>query len=394
MPSPVIVQECGLDDSEAALLWNWVLCRQGLAASTRFSSVVNLSHASLGLHAARLPSPYATALARGRTPQIATSLFAPETRAHLITVRCMRKTLHTLPLPLAVAAHGATVHFRERDAQRAIVKAGLDMSTISSIIDAIANVLEHGPLHHRVIETRLASPRRSVTAIRLALKLAWERGTFTYVNDTRCWNKEYRTFAITDRLHPGLDLSLDRDTATRGLIDAYFDRYGPATVKDAMWWSGLSKNAISTAMAESGGEWVCVRAPWTPSPMYMYRHRWDEYQASSPGQRASGLNFLAHEDVALKAYFETRGRYLGSLPARRVFNQIGEAVPTILHDGQVVGTWSWQPGKTVAHSLVQGITTPGQRQTIAAHATTVGDALRLGWSNTPRTSADAQLALL
>src|SRR5258707_1326485 len=114
--APKVVSVVTLDEQRAQQLWNWLLWRQGLADDTKFQSVAEIAHASLGLHAARLPSPFVTVLARGDTPSVALSLFNSASREVLTTLRCMRKTLHTLPLPLAAAAHGATLHFRERDA--------------------------------------------------------------------------------------------------------------------------------------------------------------------------------------------------------------------------------------------------------------------------------------
>jgi hypothetical protein len=55
------------------------------------------------------------------------------------------------------------------------------------------------------------------------------------------------------------------------------------------------------------------------------------------GQRGS----IATRDTALKAYFQTRSRYLAGLPQQRAFNQIGEALPCVIVDGLVAGTWSW-----------------------------------------------------
>lgn len=393
-PIPIISQERDLADNEAALLWNWILARQGLSASTQFDSLVEMSTASLGLHAARLPSPYSTALARAADPQVAASLFTLPPRRDLVTVRCMRKTLHTLPLPLASAAHAATRHFRERDAHRLIVNAGLTARTISTTTDAVMNLLADRALHHRAIEGRLTSPRRPVAAIRLAVKLAWEQGLLTYTNESGCWNREHRTFALTQQVHPTLDMQADPTTAQRHLITTYFDRYGPATLKDAQWWSGLSRTAILTAMQDSDEQWIQVTAPWSPSPMFMYRHRWDEFTASPP-TNDTGPHFLAHEDVALKAYFETRSRYLGSLPARDAFNQIGEALPTIMLQGQVVGTWTWQgPRAPLVYTFARGRTTPQQRRVIIARAATVQDALRRAFSPNARPAAEDQLALL
>src|SRR5215469_11994265 len=81
-----------LEESAAARVWNWVLVRQGLADSQRLSTVLDVADAALGLHAARLPSPYAIVAARSSDPAVPASLFTAPVRASLLTVRCMRKT--------------------------------------------------------------------------------------------------------------------------------------------------------------------------------------------------------------------------------------------------------------------------------------------------------------
>jgi hypothetical protein len=294
----------------------------------------------------------------------------------------MRKTLHTLPLPLAATAHAATLHFRERDALRGISNAGLSARVVARATAAIVDLLEQtGPLFHRDIERTLVGSGRTVIALRLALKLAWERGVLSYVNDTTGWNREYRTFGVTRSVYPGLYMAIDRQAATRSLVGEYFDRYGPATIKDVMWWSGLSRCAVVTAMNESARDWITVYGPWSGSPMYMYRDRFEEYARVDRDESETGLNLLAHEDVALKAYFETRDRYLGTVPVWRAFNRIGEVLPTIVHDGEVVGTWSWEAStRTVRCSMVRGLGSPRVRAMVKRRATTVGDALREAWS--------------
>jgi hypothetical protein len=69
----------------------------------------------------------------------------------------------------------------------------------------------------------------------------------------------------------------------------------------------------------------------------------DQADESASNDATTGVQFLAHEDTALKAYSQTRARYLGGLSQGRAFNQIGEALPTIIIiiiDGMVAGTWS------------------------------------------------------
>lgn len=158
MPLPLLAaSQLALDENAAARVWNWVLVRQGLADFRRLATAWQVADATLGLHAARLPSPYAIVAARTSHPSIPASLFSTQVRASLLTIRCMRKTLHTLPLPLAAAAHSATMRFRERDARRAVLNAGYRAETIDTLIADMLVILREGPLSHRAIEARLTA---------------------------------------------------------------------------------------------------------------------------------------------------------------------------------------------------------------------------------------------
>lgn len=372
-----------LDDATSRALWNWILRRQGLADETRFDSVELIAHASLGLHAARLPSPFATVAARSAGGDVPASLLTPLTRERLMTVRCMRKTLHTLPLDLASAAHAATRHYRERDALRAVVNGQEKLADVESAADEIAVLLgTQGPLHHRGIEERLAEHGIGSARARLALKLAWERGAVAYRNVSDAWNRELRTFALTRQAYPGVDVDLDRAEATNRLVEAYFDRYGPASLVDASWWSALSRSAVCGALARSGREVVSVTAGgWGDQPQYMFADRLEEFLAADGIGHHTGVNFLAHEDVALKAYFGSRGRYLGDVPAGRAFNRIGEVLPTILHDGFVIGTWSWDTVKRrVATRLFGRAADRELRRSVRTRADLLTQVLRPGWT--------------
>ena len=80
---------------------------------------------------------------------------------------------------------------------------------------------------------------------RAGVKVAWERGRLTYLNVSTGWNQESRAFALTEATYPGLLRAVDPREAVRELVTGYFDRYGPATVRDVMWWSALSHGTSS-----------------------------------------------------------------------------------------------------------------------------------------------------
>ncbi|MGH3921257.1 MAG: DNA glycosylase AlkZ-like family protein, partial [Pseudonocardiaceae bacterium] len=153
-----------------------------------------------------------------------------------------------------------------------------------------------------------------------------------------------------------------------------------ASLRDAMWWSGLSRLEVTTAMNESPRHFVTVHTPWCQSPLYMYDDRYDQSRDMLSQPRTPVLNFLAHEDVALKAYFESRGRYLGMLPPRRAFNQIGEVLPTIAYDGQIVGTWAWDTKKArVMYTIIPGYDSAQVHKEARRQANTLSKTLRARW---------------
>ncbi|MEV0196298.1 crosslink repair DNA glycosylase YcaQ family protein [Nonomuraea sp. NPDC050691] len=384
-PVPQTTESHALNQREADRLWNWVLARQGLAPHSRRQGVEEIADAGLGLHAARLPSPFATVAARAADPAIPLKLFDPAVRSRLVTLRCMRKTLHTLPLDLAAAAHAATLRFRERDALRAIVNAGHSTHTVATATAAVVELLgESGPLFHRTIEDRLAAAGMPVVVTRLALKLAWERGTLTYVNQAAGWNREVRTFTLTARAYPVLDTALDPHVATDRLMAAYLDRYGPISIRDATWWSALSRAAVAGGLERAAIKLVQLSTPWSDSPLYMSAQRFAEFTVADDADYASGVNLLAHEDVALKAYFETRRRYMGDLAPEAAFNQIGEVLPTILLDGSVVGTWTWDPtAKRVRHRLIPRFVPSSRHAEVRAAAARLTAIMRSGLHRTP-----------
>jgi hypothetical protein len=104
------------------------------------------------------------------------------------------------------------------------------------------------------------------------------------------------------------------------------------------------------------------------------------------------VQLLAHEDPALKAYYETRGRYLAGLPQRRAFNQIGEALPSVTVNGIVAGTWSWDSrSRDIIVRILPGKTTPALRRQVRERAAALADTLRAGIKADSRPAGSSQL---
>jgi Winged helix DNA-binding domain len=324
---------------QAYRLWNWVLSRQGLGPDRRLPDVRTVADRSLGLHAARLSSPFATAVARTCEDADLSQLLGPRPHPHLVTVRCMRKTLHVLPLHAAGTALAATRHYRLRDVGRSVWNARLDPARFREAQRWLLLELSSGSRSHRELERSATRLGWSIPEARLALKWCWEAGLVVYRNISDSWHRENRSFSLVSNSHPELAAELDAESSIDELVRLYFERYGPATLQDASWWSGLGRQRILAALKRT--DMVKLELPWAKSPFFMFAEDFLAFVGAANESDPVGLNFLAHEDVALKAYHESRCRYLGHVTARSVFNQIGEVLPTILWNGQVIGSWSW-----------------------------------------------------
>jgi hypothetical protein len=145
-----------------------------------------------------------------------------------------------------------------------------------------------------------------------------------------------------------------------------------------MWWSGLAQDAVVAALGRIGRPLAAVLTPWATAALYLFRDRFEESTRAGSALSLAQVHFLAYEDVALKAYAETRTRYLGGVAERAAFNQIGEA----LLSSSVVGTWSWDGRRCTVRCVYHrtGVGPP-DRAAIRAAATRVTAGLRRGYDD-------------
>jgi hypothetical protein len=125
----------------------------------------------------------------------------------------------------------------------------------------------------------------------------------------------------------------------RKLIYRYLQGYGPATIGDAVWWSGLDATSVRQAFNDLSQDVAEVAIRGFPQRFWVLAKDLDAL-AAHRSPRTEWATFLAHEDPSLKGYYETRARYIAREHYRRLFNDIGESRPAILLNGTVVGTWS------------------------------------------------------
>jgi hypothetical protein len=138
-----------------------------------------------------------------------------------------------------------------------------------------------------------------------------------------------QTYAALERRAPDARL-LDRDDAVRELVRRYFRSHGPATLKDFVWWSGLTgamvKPALSDLERELETETIGGRTYW-----------FDPAFAEVPVCKGVFDLVQIYDEIGI-AYSESRDVMLGPQP-KFAASQDQAILHTILRDGRYAGRW-------------------------------------------------------
>lgn len=149
------------------------------------------------------------------------------------------------------------------------------------------------------------------------------------------------TFALLDDRAPPAK-GRTRDESLAELALRYFQSRGPASVRDFVWWTGLTVRDARIATALAG-------------PSLESRTMGGETFWMAPGSGARRGQGSAHLLPAFDEYlvgYADRSAMVDPLHMRKVNAGGGILKPAVVLDGQVVGTWSRTLGKgTVAVSV-------------------------------------------
>ena len=164
------------------------------------------------------------------------------------------------------------------------------------------------------------------------------------------------TFALLEEWVPPVK-TLTRDEALAELARRYFTSHGPATLKDFIWWSGLSAGD-----ARSGRELARPQLHTATIDGVEHWHAEPTRGSAAPGHAV----LLPPYDEYTVAYQDRRAALD---PRHAAAARNGIFSPTILLDGRIAGTWTRRitPGAvTIALSPFARLT--GQRRRAVAAA--------------------------
>ena len=146
---------------------------------------------------------------------------------------------------------------------------------------------------------------------------------------------------------------LPRDEALARLAERYFKSHGPASLEDFTWWSGLKVGDARNAMESVRDRFVAETISGT-----------EYFMASDLKPSQMGIHLLPAFDEFIISY-ANREAALAKKHQAKVMTRNGLFRPTIVSDGQVIGTWKRKPRKAEINFESDFFEKPGQK-TVAA----------------------------
>jgi hypothetical protein len=151
------------------------------------------------------------------------------------------------------------------------------------------------------------------------------------------WRSNLHQYAPFESWFPDVQLdSLSQRDGQVELVRHYLSAFGPATEQDVAWWAGLALKEVRQALELLGDSVAESKIEGLEGTFLLTVDDLDRLRrGSSPGP---DLILLPSLDPYIMGYKE-RSRFLHPSKYGKVFDRSGNALPTVLYHGCVIGVW-------------------------------------------------------
>jgi hypothetical protein len=342
--------------------------RHHLAPAARAAGVVEVARDLVGLHATDPASVFLAAAARMRAPEVAAVECALYEDRLLLRMLGMRRTMFVVPAALAPVVHAACTQAIAVTQRRLTVQL-LDQAGIAEDPARWLEEVEAATLE--ALEARGAATAAELTAaeprLRQRLLLAEGKRYASMPNVTTrvllqlaadgrivrgrprgSWiSSQYRWSPIGSWL-PGGMAAWPTEAAQAELVRGWLAGFGPGTVADLKWWTGLTAGQVKRAVAAAGA----VEVDLDGTPGLVLAHDLEPPPPAEPW-----VALLPALDPTVMGW-SGRGWYLGE-HGPTLFDRNGNAGPTVWWDGRIVGGWAQRRDGEVAVRLLEDVGAEG-----------------------------------
>ncbi len=295
------------------------------------SSIATIATELVGLHNTSQSTPYLSVRARCRGFNRSDLDTLMWDSWQLARFRAMRLTMFIFPQDLLEIAAAATRHIAEPFAARWLRDSGFSQRQFDDLAVAVEGALADGPRTVRDLRRILDVP--SDVDLPGVVGRMCDTGRLAGGAPPRSWRSSIRAYHRWQDVLPDVDPERwDEAAAVAELIYRYIGSYGPVTVTDMSWWTGITKARCRTALATLSTRIEEVAVAGWPGPLY-------RAATGAPAEETeSEVSALPLLDPYVQGYRD-RARLLD--PGRHdfVYDGGGNSTATLIHHGRIIGVW-------------------------------------------------------
>jgi hypothetical protein len=314
-----------------------VLRKQHLTDDSRIDDAIWITGDIGGLHATDSVTPYLSLFARSRNfvkESLDEELYI---KKNLGKIRCMRSTLYILARDMIPVAYAATNRIVEKNSRKYAEFRGVSSEQYEELSGAILQLVKGRELS--VFEVKKAlQTHADVPAV---LNLMCDQGLLVRGRREKGWRDKNHKYSIFREYFPDLELTKYHESeATTLLLLQYLKSFGPVTENDIAWWTGLTKTRIRQALSDLKQQISRLEIAALSGDFIALSSDLDALAELFHGKKRT-INLLPTLDPYLMGYRD-RERYLDPSKYDFVFDRSGNAAPTIMLDGRVIGIWDFE----------------------------------------------------
>lgn len=264
-----------------------------------------------------------------------------------VRIPAMRRSIFTVSAEHADAIFAAT-RTTDRPWWSLLERKGVSERSYEALRERILAVAD-AP---RSVEEIRAALDRAPKALTEILRFMCAQGVLLRIMSRSVRTNDLTYAATTSWLGRPLAAG-DPADAARWLAGEYLSGFGPATVGDFAWWSGLTEERAAEAVTAHDtidlGDGSLL-------------HRADERRFEGTRPMANRVNLLPKWDCYTMGYApDGRARFADPKLLPLIYDTGGNASPVILVEGAVAGTWAMRLGKKRARITLSLFERPGAR---------------------------------
>ncbi|AOT02575.1 winged helix DNA-binding domain-containing protein [Arthrobacter sp. U41] len=292
-------------------------------------SMLRVVRDTVGLHSTLPGTPYLSLNAR--IGDFTTDDLDIEVYEHrsLVRLKVMRGTVFLLTRDLAQIAFAAIVELTlDRDRKWLRIDPGVYRRVAPVVLNAL------GQESLTASELRIQVHHADLSAV---VALLCEEARIVRDRPARGRTSTSYRYRRWDQAFPDLDLAAyDGETATDELIRRYIASYGPVSVADVVWWTGLPAKRVWAALGRVAAELQTIDGP-------LAGHQWlkigdTNYGQPLPRGRTPRVRLLPQLDPYTMGYRD-RERLIDAEHEALVYDRGGNVTSVVLQDGRITGVW-------------------------------------------------------